>query len=106
MALHQLLKLYQRALSGRPGTPIGDDKDLARALTGRNPMHQVFLPPGHPALSPDGHLRDRWGTPYFLHARGNGAFEIRSAGPDKQLFTDDDVVVNPGPQVQQKSDGL
>ena len=93
--LHRLLQQYQRALHHRQGTPVGDDIDLARALTGRNPMRQVFLPPGHPALATNGHLTDRWGTPYHLHPRGNGAYEVRSAGPDRQLYTADDLVANP-----------
>ncbi len=94
--LHAILRQYLRLLHGRQGHPIGNDTDLARALTGRNPMKLVILPPTHPALTPDGRLRDRWGTPYFIHPRGNLAFEIRSAGPDRKLFTADDLIENPG----------
>jgi hypothetical protein len=83
-------------LHGRQGHPIGNDSDLARALTGHNPMKLAILPPSHPALTADGRLRDRWGTPYFIHPRGYGAFEIRSAGPDRKLFTADDLIENPG----------
>ena len=49
----------------------------------------------HPSITSDGRLRDRWGTPYFIHPRGNDAFDIRSAGADRKLFTSDDVVENP-----------
>ena len=93
--LHTLLRQYLRLLHHRQGLPIGNDSDLARALTGRNPMKLVILPADHPALGADGRLRDRWGTPYFVHPRGNNAFEIRSAGPDRKLFTADDLVANP-----------
>ena len=96
-ALHGMLRQYLRQLHQRPGHPIGNDADLARVLTGHNPMQLVVLPRTHPALSPDGRLRDRWGTPYFIHPRGHGAFEIRSAGPDRQLFTADDAIANPPP---------
>jgi hypothetical protein len=96
-ALHGMLRQYLRQLRQRPGHPIGNDADLARVLTGHNPMKLVVLPPTHPALSPDGRLRDRWGTPYFIHPRGLGAFEIRSAGPDRKLFTPDDAIANPPP---------
>lgn len=99
MALYEILTIYQKALGDRQGTPIGNDTDLARALTGTNPMHQVFLPPGHPALAVKGHLVDRWGTPFYLHPRGHKAFEIRSAGPDRTMFTPDDLVANPDPSV-------
>ena len=94
ITLHRILQQYQRVLHGQRSTPIGDDIDLARALKGRNPMKQVFIPSTHPALSIDGHILDRWGTPYHLHPRGNGAFEVRSAGPDRKLYTEDDLVAN------------
>ncbi len=95
-ALHGLIRQYLRMLHSRQGLPIGDDIDLARVLTGHNPMKRVFIPVGNPALSPDGHLRDRWGTPYFIHPVGYGAFEVRSAGPDRKMFTSDDVVDGTG----------
>ena len=85
-----------RILHGRQGPPLGNDSDLARILTGHNPMKLAILPRDHPALTPDGRLRDRWGTPYFIHPRGYGAYEIRSAGPDRKLFTADDLIENPG----------
>ena len=94
--LHALLRQYQHLLRGRQGRPIGNDSDLAQVLTGHNPMKLVILPVNHSALTPDGRLRDRWGTPYFIHPRGRGAFEIRSAGPDHKLFTADDLIQNPG----------
>jgi hypothetical protein len=93
--LHAMLRQYLQHLRGRPGHPLGNDSDLARVLTGHNPMKLVILPPAHSALTPDGRLRDRWGTPYFIHPRGHGAFEIRSAGPDRRLFTPDDAIENP-----------
>ena len=93
--LHTLLRQYLVHLGRRQGRPIGNDSDLARVLTGGNPMKLVLLPPSHSALNPDGRLRDRWGTPYFIHPRGRNAFEIRSAGPDRKLFTADDLVANP-----------
>lgn len=82
--------------------PIGDDRDLARALLGRNRDGLAFLTADSPAYDPTtGHLRDRWGTPYFVHPRAPRDFEIRSAGPDKKLFTDDDLVASQGPYVPQ-----
>jgi len=93
--LHGLLRQYFRHLHGRQGVPIGNDSDLVRALTGHNPMKLVVIPPDHPSITSDGRLRDRWGTPYFIHPRGNDAFDIRSAGADRKPFTSDDVVENP-----------
>jgi hypothetical protein len=84
--------------------PIGDDRDLARALLGRNRDGLAFLPPDSPAYdSVTGHLKDRWGTPYFVHPRGPRDFEIRSAGADRKLFTADDLVSSKGPYFPQAS---
>jgi len=93
--LLSLVRLYSRHLHGRQGLPIGNDSDLERVLTGRNPMRVVILPPSNPAVSSDGRLRDRWGTPYFVHPLGHNQFDIRSAGPDRKMFTDDDLVADP-----------
>jgi hypothetical protein len=92
-----MLRLYLRAMHQRQGFPIGNDSDLVRVLTGHNPMHLVILPSDHPAVRADGRLCDRWGTPIWVHPRGNNAFEIRSAGPDLRMFTSDDLVANPAP---------
>jgi hypothetical protein len=95
--VHEMLRLYLRAMHQRQGFPIGNDSDLVRVLTGHNPMHLVILPSDHPGVRADGRLCDRWGTPIWVHARGNNAFEIRSAGPDLRMFTSDDLVANPAP---------
>lgn len=93
--LLSLVRQYSRRLHGRQGLPIGNDSDLARVLTGRNPMRTVILPPNNPAVGGDGRLHDRWGTPYFIHPTGHNQFEVRSAGPDRQMFTEDDLVADP-----------
>lgn len=97
IVLHGMLRQYLRFLKNRQARPIGNDSDLVRVLIGNNPMKLVILPPDHPALGADGRLRDRFGTPYFIHPRGHLAFEIRSAGPDQKLFTADDLIENPAP---------
>jgi hypothetical protein len=93
--LHTLLRQYLRRLGRREALPVGNDSDLAKVLGGENPMKYATLPANHPAFSPDGRLRDRWGTPYFVHPVAPGSFEIRSAGPDRKLFTSDDLIADP-----------
>ena len=90
--LHDLVVQYLQAMQRRQGPPIGDDMDLAKVLKWRNPLKRPVLDPSHPALSADGHLSDRWGTPYHVHALSSNAYRIRSAGPDRRLFTNDDLV--------------
>lgn len=90
--LDELLGLHQRALGAHPS---GDNSDIAAALVGAGP-EGVFLPRSAAALR-DGQLIDRWGSPYWFHPVSANLTEIRSAGPDRQLFTGDDLVVNPSP---------
>ena len=78
--------------------PTGDNADITAALTGTQYAGQKgrVFPRSHPAIR-GGQLVDRWGSPYWFHNNGPGKLEIRSAGPDKQLFTLDDIVRNPSP---------
>lgn len=77
------------------GNPVGDNHDITAALQGRNPTRVVFLVPDHPAVGPDGQLRDRFGTPFHFHAESGTRMVVRSAGPDRRLFTPDDVTMIP-----------
>ena len=87
--------IYFTSLKTYEGRPIRDDSDLVIALSGKNPIKRVFLPPNHPAISAEGRLLDRWGTPYFIHALKSRFLEIRSGGPDRKLFTHDDLIAPP-----------
>ena len=93
--LSGLLSEFTTCLHVRNLPPLGDNEDITAALTGRNRMKLVVIPPGHPALDGKGRLVDRWGTPYHFHARSADTFDLRSAGPDKVLFTADDITLNP-----------
>jgi len=77
--------------------PLGANEDFVKAFTGQNRYGDVFIPADHHAIS-GGQFIDRWGTPYHFHARAPDAIDVRSAGPDKVLFTDDDVTS--GQQIQ------
>ena len=77
------------------GNPVGTNAEITAALTGRNKLRLSLIPSDHPAINPDGELCDRWGTPFFFHAESATRMEIRSAGPDKKMWSDDDVVFSP-----------
>jgi hypothetical protein len=79
----------------RDGNPVGDNAEITAALTGRNKLRLALLPSRHPAINGAGELCDRWGTPFFFHAGSATKMEIRSAGPDKKMWTADDVVFSP-----------
>ncbi len=81
-------RLLLKAAADRPLSANGDWADL---LCGRNAARERFLPDRHIALNAEGLLVDRWGTPLWFHALGGGRYDLRSAGPDRTLWTDDDI---------------
>ena len=76
--------------------PVGSNEDLTAILTGGNPKKGVLFPADSPMII-KGQIVDRWGSPYWLHPTSGADVEIRSAGPDKSLFTSDDVILNASP---------
>lgn len=87
--IQDLLKTYRAAYRENPFG--GENEEIVAGLTGRNARGLVVLPPEHPSINERGQLLDRWGTPYHFHAVSREIMEVTSAGPDLQLFTDDDV---------------
>jgi len=79
----------------REGNPVGTNAEITAILTGANRLRLAFLHPRHPALNAAGELCDRWGTPFFFHAESATRMEIRSAGPDKKMWTADDEAFVP-----------
>ena len=75
--------------------PVGENSEITAALRGRNRLGYAFVPLDCPAVNPEGELCDRWGTPYFFHQLSGESMEIRSAGPDRRLWTQDDEVLSP-----------
>ena len=92
-SLRTALGNFQLALKEPYRPPLGDNRDIARALSGHNRLGLVFVATNDPSLR-DGQLIDRWGTPYWFHPRAPDAIDIVSAGPDRTLFTTDDVTLS------------
>jgi hypothetical protein len=90
--VQQITGALLSSLKGPARPPLGSNADFARALRGENRLGVLMLPARHPAFDGRGELIDRWGTPYHFHAVSSDFIEIRSAGPDLRLFTDDDFV--------------
>ena len=75
------------------GNPVGTNPEIPRALAGDNPGQVKFLNPDDGLrVNADGELVDAWGTPFFFHQLSGTEMEIHSAGPDKKMWTDDDLV--------------
>ena len=93
--LHRLITAYFSVVKDPVRNPIGGNADLAAALKGANANRQVFVAEGHPVFSAEGLLLDRWGTPLVVHPEAWRQLELRSAGPDKTAYTDDDLILTP-----------
>jgi hypothetical protein len=77
--------------------PLADNRDFTRFLSGQNPHRVAWIRPGHPQVNAQGELTDRWGTPIFFHQESSSRTSLRSAGPDKTLWTDDDFTLGDSP---------
>lgn len=74
--------------------PVGDNAEISRALTGENPKQVVFVQPEDGLkLNSLGQMIDHWGTPIFFHSLSRSEMEIRSAGPDRRMWTSDDLML-------------
>jgi hypothetical protein len=87
--ISRMLRAYHD-LTG--GNPVGTNREIMQAVMGGNPKGAQLGPPDADGLNADGELVDRWGTPYFFHQLGKDLMEIHSAGPDRRMGNDDDLV--------------
>ena len=85
-----LLEEFLRAFGAMPTGELNDE--IVRRLQGENPKGIAVLPKTHPAINAQGELIDRWGTPYRFHPESSWETTIRSAGPDKIMWSSDDIL--------------
>ena len=72
--------------------PVGSNAEIMRAVMGDNSARARLGPPEGQGLNAQGELVDRWGTPYFFHQMSKTSMEVRSAGPDRVMWTVDDLI--------------
>ena len=76
------------------GNPVGNNSDITAALNGRNRAQTVFVNPEDGLrVNERGELVDNWGTPFFFHQISATVTEIYSAGPDRKMWTSDDLMI-------------
>jgi hypothetical protein len=80
---------YANALGGNP---VGTNAEITAALQGDNPNQLKLETPGGSSVNSNSELCDPWGTPWFFHQLSASKMEIRSAGPDRVLYSEDDFV--------------
>lgn len=95
LSVLQEVLLTFRSNFPRTGNPNGSNADITATLTGRNKLDLALIPPDHPAINREGELCDRWGTPFFFHAESGTRMTIRSAGPDRKMWSGDDEEIAP-----------
>ena len=83
-----LLRDYRLALSQNP---IGTNAEITAALLGNN-LKQMRLEIPEGSTVKNNELCDPWGTAYFFHQINQSTMEIRSAGPDRTMWTSDDLI--------------
>ena len=73
--------------------PVGTNAEITKALNGDNPKQARFIKEELGLrINGRGELVDYWGTPFFFHQLSGTEMEIHSAGPDKVMWTADDLV--------------
>jgi hypothetical protein len=89
--LLEILQFYRQEFGA---FPTGEDNaSIMNALKGNNPSGLPIFPSEHPRFAEDGSLLDAWGKPFFFHTISSQQIEVRSLGPDRIIFTDDDISV-------------
>jgi hypothetical protein len=89
-AMAHVLANFRLLVKG-DGFRMGANEEFAAALLGQNAAKEVFLEAPHACLNAKGQLIDRWGTALFFHVKDRDRVDIRSAGPDREMWTADDL---------------
>jgi hypothetical protein len=93
--IHRVAIGYLSVIKDSARSPIGGNEDFSAALRGENPNREIFIRPGHSVFSAQGLLIDRWGSPVIVHPEAWRQLELRSAGPDRIPYNEDDLVLAP-----------
>ena len=81
--------------------PAGEgNAQFMNALRGLNPEGLAIFPFAHPRLDANGALLDAWGKPFYFHQLSRDHVEVRSAGPDGEWYTADDLMAPRRPAVR------
>jgi hypothetical protein len=91
--LLEILRFYRMEFDRFPAGQ--ENSDIMNALTGNNPGKLAVFPRNHPRIDARGNLLDAWGNPFIFHPVSSRHLEVRSKGPDGEIFTKDDILVPP-----------
>jgi hypothetical protein len=89
--VHEILTSARILVKDHHGIPLADNRDFTSFLSGKNNHRVAWIRPDHPRVNAEGELTDRWGTPLFFHQESSAETSLRSAGPDRKMWTNDDL---------------
>jgi hypothetical protein len=89
--LARTLENFALLVKGSNPLPLGANEEIAAALRGKNKAALRAVADDHRIFNASGQIVDRWETPLYFHAASRDRLEIRSAGPDRQMWTADDL---------------
>lgn len=91
LAVDTVTELFSHYRFAYKENPVGvENFEFTEQLLGKNPKQIIFIDPQSSALK-NNELVDAWNSPYFFHPLSSQELEVRSAGPDRQLWTNDDI---------------
>ena len=73
---------------------VHDNSTMTQVLLGNNPAGLKFIDEKAEFLNENTEIVDQWELPLFFHFIDKKTVEIRSAGPDLQIWTEDDLVAS------------
>lgn len=91
---HTLLFALRSFNNGRMPDGVIDNVHIANALLGDHKRKIAYFTQDHPRLNTNGELIDKYGSPYDFHFTSSKDVSIRSYGPDKEPYSDDDIISN------------
>lgn len=92
--LENMRTAFRNYLSMFGSNPVGTNPEITQALDGGNRRQTHFISEDDGLrINGRGELIDSWGTPYFFHQLSGTEMEIHSAGPDRVMWTADDLVI-------------
>jgi hypothetical protein len=92
--MDHLRSVFHQYASMFGGNPVGTNPEITASLHGGNPKGADFIDAeAGMRIDAGGNLIDPWGTPYFFHQLSGQEMEIHCAGPDRKMWTADDLVI-------------
>lgn len=93
---HEDLRIIDQLLGDYRGifkeNPVGSlNQEITAQLLGHNRMKIIFVSRDIEAFNSDLEILDRWGSPIVFHPLSSQVLGLHSLGPDRQLWTDDDL---------------